>query len=324
MEYKNILITGGCGFIGSNFVNYIVPLYPETNFYNIDALYYSGNVNHVKITKHSNYKYINGNIKDIPLIDSIFKNYNIDAVIHFAAQSHVDTSFVDSFIYTEDNIYGTQVLLHIATLYKHQFKKFIHISTDEVYGESSDISKTEESVLNPTNPYAASKAAAEMMVNAYKYSHNLPVVITRGNNVYGPNQHDEKLIPKFINLLENNKKCTLHGQGKSIRSFLHVGDVVRAIEIILLRGVIGEIYNIGTDKEYSIIEIATKLINKIHNTNDTSLHVEYIPDRLYNDKRYFISYKKLSDLGWEPIIELDDGLTSLLKEYSRGYTTNNI
>ena len=266
---KNILITGGCGFIASNFLNYMLENYSEYNFVNIDALYYCADINNIteENRKKKNYTFIKGKIQNKDLIDLILNFHNIDTIIHFAAQSHVDNSFCNSLQYTTDNILGTHNLLECVREY-NKIKKFIHVSTDEVYGESlskdTDI-KNETSILNPTNPYAATKASAEMLVNSYVYSYNLPIIITRGNNVYGPRQYPEKLIPKFITSILKNKKCTVHGEGKTERSFLYVLDVVKAFETILFKGKIGEIYNIGTNLEYSVLDITRKLVKLIKN-----------------------------------------------------------
>ncbi len=203
----NILITGGCGFIGSNFVNYVVSKYPEYRVVNIDAMYYSASLDYITVSNEKNYKFIEGNVNDLNLVKYILKEEKITHIIHFAAQSHVDTSFDNSLQYTLDNVKGTHTLLEAV----RQINKnivFLHFSTDEVYGESQldEEAKHEQSILCPTNPYAASKAAAEMYVNAYRHSYGMNTIITRGNNVYGPNQYPEKLIPKFIQLLKSGKK----------------------------------------------------------------------------------------------------------------------
>lgn len=298
MEYKNILITGGCGFIASNFINYIVSKYPNTNFFNIDILYYCSNINNISVN-NNNYKFFKGDINDFNFISFILSEYNIDAIIHFAAQSHVDNSFDTSLQYTKDNIMGTHTLLEASRIY-NKLKRFIHISTDEVYGEVhiNHSGCIEESILNPTNPYAATKAAAEMLVNSYYHSYKLPVIITRGNNVYGPNQYPEKLIPKFVELLKNNKKMTIHGKGNSRRNFIHVYDVCLAVETILLKGKINEIYNIGTNNEYTVLEIAEKLLNILKPNEKLSDWIIYVEDRPFNDFRYAINSEKLRNLGW--------------------------
>lgn len=313
---NNVLVTGGCGFIASNFLNFMINKYPDLNFINVDALYYCASENNITEENRmkNNYKFIQGNIQNKDFIKYILEIHNIDTIIHFAAQSHVDNSFSNPIQYTKDNILGTHILLECVRDY-NKIKKFIHVSTDEVYGESNNNIMDEKCILNPTNPYSATKASAEMIINSYYYSYNLPVIITRGNNVYGPRQYPEKLIPKFINLLLENKKCTIHGNGNSVRSFLYVDDVVNAFEKILLKGKIGEIYNIGTNDEFSVIDISKKLVKLINNDNNYEKYLEYVEDRKYNDNRYNISFSKLLNLGWEQKYNIDDGLIETLKYY---------
>tara|TARA_B110001469_G_scaffold123181_1_gene134834 strand:- start:1093 stop:2061 length:969 start_codon:yes stop_codon:yes gene_type:complete len=318
---KNILVTGGCGFIASNFLNFVIQKYPSANFINIDDLYYCADVNNItqENRNKSNYKFIKGNICDTNLINYILKEYMIDTIIHFAAQSHVDNSFSNPLQYTKDNILGTHTLLECTRLYA-KIEKFIHVSTDEVYGESlckeSDI-KNETSKLNPTNPYSATKASAEMLVNSYVYSYNLPIIITRGNNVYGPRQYPEKLIPKFILHLLNNEKCTIHGKGLTERSFLYISDVVDAFDLILHKGEIGEIYNIGTTHEYSVMDITKRLVKEIKKNDEINENIIYVEDRKYNDKRYSISFNKLLSLGWEQKIFIVEGLKKTIEYYKK-------
>ena len=317
---KNILVTGGCGFIASNFLNYMLDKYPIYNFVNIDALYYCADKHNITEENRNkiNYTFIKGQIQNRDLIDLILNFYKIDTILHFAAQSHVDNSFCNAIQYTKDNVLGTHILLECVKDYG-KIEKFIHVSTDEVYGESiskeTDI-KNETSILNPTNPYAATKASAEMLVNSYVYSYNLPIIITRGNNVYGPLQYPEKLIPKFIKSIMNNELCTVHGKGDTERSFLYVSDVVRAFETILFKGKIGEIYNIGTNLEYSVLDITRKLVKLIKNDeNNYENYIEYVEDRKYNDKRYNISFNKLLELGWEQKVFIDEGLQKTIDYY---------
>ena len=315
----NLLITGGCGFIGSNFINYYFYQHPTINIINLDAMYYCANENNVKeeIRNSERYNLIKGNLCSIDLLNHILKDYNIDTIIHFAAQSHVQNSFDDSLKYTYDNIVGTHTLLESSRLYG-KIIKFIHISTDEVYGESllseDEEKKNEQSILCPTNPYAATKAGAELIANSYRYSFKMPIIITRGNNVYGPDQYPEKLIPKFIELLKNGKKVTIQGDGSNVRAFLHVLDVAKALELILENGKIGEIYNIGSDedKEYTVLEIAKILIKLIHQTEYYDDYIEYIEDRPFNDKRYYISNEKVKNLGWEIKKDFYEGITELV------------
>jgi UDP-glucose 4,6-dehydratase len=281
-------------------------------------MYYCADINNINkdIRDSSRYKFIKGNLCSSDLIDFILNTYNIDTIIHFAAQSHVQNSFDDSLQYTQDNILGTHTLLEICRKYG-KIDKFIHVSTDEVYGESlfnNDTKKDENSILCPTNPYAATKAAAEMIATSYYHSFKIPIIITRGNNVYGVNQYPEKLIPRFIKLLKEDKPVTIQGDGTNLRSFLHVNDVVSAFECILEKGIIGEIYNIGADEhlEYSVKDIAYKLIYKIKNTLDYDKWISYIPDRPFNDKRYYISNAKLKQMGWSINTNFDQGLYNLL------------
>ena len=323
MNKHCFFITGGAGFIGSNFINKFFNVYNNEKFIliNFDALYYSGNENNVnkEIRNDSRYTFIHGNLQSFDLLKYIFQNNKITHIIHFAAQSHVQNSFDDSIQYTKDNVFGTHNLLEVSRLYCPNLIKFIHVSTDEVYGESklnvNENHKTEQSILCPTNPYAASKAAAEMLVNSYNHSFNLPIIITRGNNVYGTNQYPEKVIPKFIKQLKNNEKITIQGDGSCIRAFLHSEDTANAFIKILENGKIGEIYNIGCDEgmEYSILDIAKILIKKIKGEEVVfGEWIEYIKDRPFNDKRYYISNQKLKDLEWNIEKNLNEELNNLL------------
>jgi len=342
----NIFVTGGAGFIGSNFINKFFDIYNSQdielqfeglkyndcsniknksmsfNLINFDALYYSANENNVneKIRNDYRYKFINGNLQAYHLLKYIFETNRITHIIHFAAQSHVQNSFTDAIQYTKDNVLGTHNLLEAARLYCPTLEKFIHVSTDEVYGESmlneDEWCKTEQSILCPTNPYAASKAAAEMLVQSYNHSFNIPIIITRGNNVYGPNQYPEKVIPRFIKQLKEGKKVTIQGDGSCVRAFLHSEDTANAFIKILEKGKVGEIYNIGCDEgmEYSILDVAKILIKKIKG-EDVVVEdwIEYIEDRPFNDKRYYISNAKLKELGWEIKIQFEEGIERLVK-----------
>ena len=329
-EYKdkmnketNILITGGCGFIGSNFINYYFPKKNFTTLINLDIMYYCASETNIleEIRDDPAYIFIKGDLCDSKLMTKMLKENNITHVIHFAAQSHVQNSFEDSIKFTHDNILGTHTLLEACRKYA-KIQKFIHVSTDEVYGESMNTidekHKSEHSILCPTNPYAATKAGAELIAQSYCHSYKMPIIITRGNNVYGPNQYPEKLIPLFIKLLREDKKVTIQGQGTSVRAFLHAQDTAKAFECILEKGEIGEIYNIGCDEgmEFSVMEIAKLLIQKIksdsNEVDDINSWIEFIEDRPYNDQRYYISNQKLKNLGWKIEIDLESGLNDLL------------
>jgi dTDP-glucose 4,6-dehydratase len=321
---KRILVTGGCGFIASNFINYMFKKYPDYLIVNLDAMYYCANENNVlpEFRNIPNYKFIKGNLQSIDLVKFILTEYSIDHIVHFAAQSHVQNSFTSSLDYTHDNVLGTHTLLECCKEYKN-IKKIIHVSTDEVYGESlDDDMKHEGSILYPTNPYAATKAGAELIAMSYIKSYNLPIVITRGNNVYGQNQYPEKLIPLFIKQLKSGNSVTIQGDGSARRSFLHVDDTCSAFDIILHKGVIGEIYNIGTnpgESEYTVMEIAKLLIELIVPKEEINYgdYIKYIPDRPFNDSRYFISNKKLRDLGWEIKIKFFEGLLKLVNNTNK-------
>jgi len=319
----NLLITGGCGFIASNFINYYFNTNPSAKIINLDAMYYCASESNVsqKIRESDRYQFIKGNLCSTDLVNYILCNHNIDTVIHFAAQSHVQNSFSDSLQYTQDNVLGTHTLLEACRLYG-KIQKFIHISTDEVYGESmiqeGEEKKNENSILCPTNPYAATKAAAELIAKSYYYSFKMPIIITRGNNVYGPNQYPEKLIPRFIQLLQEDKPVTIQGDGTNLRAFLHVNDVCTALELILEKGSIGEIYNIGSDDhlEYSVTQIAHKLIKLLKNESPENYNkwITYIEDRPFNDKRYHISNDKLKQMGWTIQTDFDEGLEKLVSK----------
>lgn len=317
----NLLVTGCCGFIGSNFVNYYLDKNPNVNIVNLDAMYYCASENNISESsqKSGRYHLIKGNLCSFDLISNILEIYKIDTVIHFAAQSHVQNSFDNALQYTHDNVVGTHTLLEASRKYG-KIKKFIHISTDEVYGESmiseNEEKKHEGSVLCPTNPYAATKAAAELIAKSYYHSFKMPIIITRGNNVYGPNQYPEKLIPRFVQQLLQEKPVTIQGDGTNVRAFLHVHDVCSALKLILEKGHIGEIYNIGSDdhQEYTVTQVAQLLIEKIKKTNDYGKWITYIEDRPFNDKRYYISNQKVKDLGWIIEKDFDTGLDEVIEQ----------
>ncbi len=296
--FSNVMVTGGCGFIASNFLNTMKKRYPETTFINIDKLDYCSNVENVNPGVAT---FIKGNVGNKELVEHIIKKYSFDAVFHFAAQSHVDNSFENALSFTMDNTHATHVLIEACRRHIPNVE-FIHFSTDEVYGESkTDVPFTEsEGVLRPTNPYSASKAAAEMIVRSYIESFGMNIKIIRCNNVYGPNQYPEKLIPKFKRLLKEGKKCTIHGKNCANikRAFMHVEDVVDAVEIVWKRGIPGDIYNIASDDELTVIEVTHLIIETITGTREYDKWITYVEDRPFNDKRYYICADKLKSLGW--------------------------
>jgi dTDP-glucose 4,6-dehydratase len=319
MEYapKVVLITGACGFIGANVLNYLCVKYKDLHFINIDRLDYCASIRNVTVNcKDYKYDFHNCDIQDSKTILYFLKYYSVDTIIHFAAQTHVDNSFGNSIQFTIDNVLGTHTLLECCREYG-RIKRFIHISTDEVYGEVElDGDECHETkILKPTNPYAATKASAEHLVFSYYHSFKLPIIITRGNNVYGPRQFPEKLIPKCIESIKNNRRFTIHGKGNTVRNFIHVDDVSTAIETILFKGVVGEIYNIGSKNEFNVMDIVKKIIYYMNNSEHIEPYIEYVEDRAFNDLRYSVSNKKLTQLGWSEQVKFEDGLLETIKWY---------
>ena len=286
-----ILVTGGCGFIASNFINSVSNHY---DIVNLDKLDVCSSVDKCVV------KPVVGNVHNRELLVHLIEKHKFDTVIHFAAHSHVDNSFEDPVTFTEENTIGTHIL--IDTFRQHSPNtEIIHFSTDEVYGESlNDKQFLETDTLSPTNPYAASKAAAEMIVMSYIKSFNMNIKIIRCNNVYGPNQYHEKLIPKFIKLIKEGKKCTLHGTNSANvkRAFIHVDDVTSAVLNVWKYGTPGEIYNISSDYEVSVLDVAKIIIEESTGTNDYDKWLINIPDRPFNDTRYYTDASKLKALGW--------------------------
>lgn len=319
LEYKKyvqtILVTGGCGFIGSHFINHIMTHYPYMHIINMDAMYYCASESNIELRFRQSPQYllIRENICQAEKVAEILRSKNVNVVLHFAAQSHVQNSFSNSLLFTRDNVLGTHTLLEECRKY-NQLERFIHISTDEVYGESSldEDPKKEQSILCPTNPYAATKASAELIAKSYYFSFQLPLIITRSSNIFGLHQYAEKVIPAFIQQLKQGQKLTIQGDGSSIRAFLYVKDIVTAIELILLKGHLGETYNIGSEEEYSVLDIAKKLISlEYPDSTDIQDYIEYIEDRPFNDKRYYITNSKIKELGWTPKYTFEQGLEEI-------------
>jgi UDP-glucose 4,6-dehydratase len=317
MDYtpKVVLITGACGFIASNVLNYLCNKYNNITFINIDRIDYCSSLKNIDVV-HNNYYFYKCDIRNSDMMQYILKNHNVDTIIHFAAQTHVDNSFGNSIQFTQDNVLGTHTLLECSKEYG-KIQRFIHISTDEVYGEVElDGDECHETtILKPTNPYAATKASAEHLVFSYYHSFGLPIIITRGNNVYGPRQYPEKLISKCIDSIKKGIPFTIHGTGKNVRNFIHVDDVSTAIETILFKGVTGEIYNIGSKNEFNVMEIVKKIVKVMKDTDDISPYITYVEDRCFNDLRYSVSNTKLVSLGWSEQMPFDDGLSSTIDWY---------
>jgi UDP-glucose 4,6-dehydratase len=305
-----LLVTGGCGFIGAAFCRRILKQHPYFTLVNIDYLYPCSTVSSDLTDSSGNYFFVKGDIKDRELLSKLLETHAIDVVVHFAAQSHVDTSFTNPMLYTYDNVIGTQTLLEASRIYG-KLKRFIQISTDEVYGENVSGNKlafTEVSLLKPTNPYAASKASAEMMVHSYIHSYNLPAIVIRSNNIYGPGQYPEKVVPKFMFQLLDEKKMMIQGSGNQLRSFLYVDDAVDAVLCVVFQGEIGEIYNISSTDEISIRDLAKNLLSLVKPGERVEDWISYTEDRNFNDKRYWIESEPLRLLGWKQRWNLERGL----------------
>ncbi|MBM7609074.1 dTDP-glucose 4,6-dehydratase [Lysinibacillus composti] len=307
-----ILVTGGAGFIGSNFVNYIVRKYPEYQIINLDALTYAGNLENLKESEEkSNYRFVKGDITDRELVDSLFEE-GLDIVVNFAAESHVDRSITNPGIFISTNIQGTQVLLDAART--HAIKKYVQVSTDEVYGSlGAEGYFTEDTPLAPNSPYSASKAGADLLVQAYHETYGLPVNITRCSNNYGPFHFPEKLIPLMIINALNDKPLPVYGDGLNIRDWLHVEDHCRAIDLVLHKGRNGEVYNVGGHNEKANIEVVKEILKQLE--KPVSL-IKYVEDRLGHDRRYAIDPTKLqTELGWEPKYNFETGLNDTINWY---------
>lgn len=313
---KNILITGAAGFIACHVANRLVRSYPDYKIVVLDKLDYCSNLRNLSPSRSSpNFKFVKGDIASADLVNYLLITENIDTIMHFAAQTHVDNSFGNSFEFTKNNIYGTHVLLEACKV-TGQIQRFIHVSTDEVYGETDEdavVGNHEASQLLPTNPYSATKAGAEMLVMAYGRSYGLPVITTRGNNVYGPNQFPEKLIPKFILLAMKGKELPIHGDGSNVRSYLYCEDVAEAFEVVLHKGEVGHVYNIGTKKERRVIDVA-KDVCKLFSLDPDSV-IKFVENRPFNDQRYFLDDQKLKNLGWSEKTTWEEGLKKTMEWY---------
>ena len=311
----NLLVTGGCGFIGSNFIRYELEKYSSINIVNLDKLTYAGNLeNLLDVQKnHANkYAFVKGDILDAELVMRIITENKIDTIINFAAESHVDRSIIDSAEFMRTNILGVQTLLEAAKQFG--IKRFIQISTDEVYGDLPDDGYfKEETPLSPNSPYSASKASADMLVKAYYHTYQLPVIITRCSNNYGPYQFPEKLIPLMIANALQSKTLPIYGDGTNVRDWIHVIDHCRAIDLVAQKGEMGEVYNIGSNNERTNIDIAGFILEKLKKPKTL---IKFVKDRLGHDRRYAINEDKIKNqLGWKPVYDFDDGLETTISWY---------
>lgn len=324
---KRILVTGGAGFIGSNFVKYMLETHPDYKIINLDALTYAGNLeNLADIEDHPNYTFVKGDIRDRQKVDNLFATEDIDTVVNFAAESHVDRSIEEPEIFLTTNIIGTQVLLDATKKYwkkkphdkyDREYRdgvKFVQVSTDEVYGElGAEGYFTEDLPLLPNSPYSASKAAADHIVRSYNETFGLPVNMTRCSNNYGPYQFPEKLIPLMINNALKDQELPVYGDGMQIRDWLHVADHCSAIDTVLHQGEDGEVYNIGGNNEKANIEIVRLILDKLDKSEDL---ITYVKDRPGHDRRYAIDNSKItSELGWEPAYTFEEGIEETIDWY---------
>ncbi len=308
-----ILVTGGAGFIGSNFIRYLLGKYPDYEITNLDKLTYSGNLENLRdVEKNPNYRFIKGDIRDKKVVDSVVKE-RVDTILNFAAESHVDRSILEPESFIRTDIYGTYTLLEAARRYK--INRYIQISTDEVYGSIEKGSFKETDPLNPSSPYAASKASADLLCLSYFTTYKLPMIITRSSNNYGHYQFPEKLIPLFITNALENKLLPLYGDGMNVRDWLYALDNCRAIDLILHKGEIGEIYNVGADNERTNIEITKSVLKILGKSEDL---IRKVKDRPGHDRRYSLDSSKIRKLGWEP----EHNFEKALKETVDWYRNN--
>ncbi|MGL5916542.1 MAG: dTDP-glucose 4,6-dehydratase, partial [Culicoidibacterales bacterium] len=309
-----ILVTGGAGFIGGNFVQYMVEKYPQYTIYNLDLLTYAGDLTkHREIEHNENYRFLKADIADRVAITELFEAEQFDYIVHFAAESHVDRSITEPEIFIQTNVLGTQVLLDAAKAIN--VKKFVHVSTDEVYGDldfDPTTFFTESTPLAPNSPYSASKASSDLLVRAYHETYGLPMNITRCSNNYGPFHFPEKLIPLTISRVLADQKVPVYGNGANVRDWLHVLDHCAAIDLVLHKGENGEVYNVGGHNERTNLEIVKTIISQLGKSEDL---IEFVSDRLGHDLRYAIDPTKLEALGWEPTYNFDTGIEQTIEWY---------
>jgi dTDP-glucose 4,6-dehydratase len=306
-----LLVTGGAGFIGSNFIRHIVQQHPDWQVTNLDKLTYAGNLENLQdIEQHPNYTFIKGDIADRKLVDELLSR-KFDAVINFAAESHVDRSILDASPFLKTNIVGTQVLLEGAR--KYGIGKFVQVSTDEVYGSIEEGSFTELSPLHPSSPYSASKAAADLLCLAYHVTHRVPIIITRCSNNFGPYQFPEKLVPLAITNALEDKPIPIYGDGLNIRDWIFVLDHCLALEAVLEKGKPGELYNIAAGNEKTNLDLVQQLLKLL---NKPPSLIQFVTDRPGHDRRYSLDTAKIrSHLGWKPIYPFEDALASTVNWY---------
>ncbi len=310
-----ILVTGGCGFIGSNFVRYYLKNYPEVSIINVDKLTYAGNLENLSDLFHSpRYHFIRGDITDAACMEELIRK-GVDAIVNFAAESHVDRSIEDPSAFMRTNIFGTFVLLEaVRKVFPGQKIRFLHISTDEVYGSLGETGAfTEETPLAPNSPYSASKTAADMMVRAYYHTYGLPAVITRCSNNYGPYQFPEKLIPLMVSNAMEDKELPIYGDGMYIRDWIYVEDHCRALDRVLQQGKEGEVYNIGGGSERTNLYVAKSILDRLGKPHSL---IRFVADRPGHDRRYAIDFSRIKkELGWMPTVSFEEGIDRTVEWY---------
>ncbi len=309
----NILVTGGAGFIGSNFIHYMLKNYETYKIINYDALTYSGNLNNVKsIQENPNYSFVKGKIQNGELLEHVVKERDVQVIVNFAAESHVDRSIENPIPFYDTNVIGTVTLLELVKKYSHI--KLVQVSTDEVYGSLGKTGKfTEETPLAPNSPYSSSKASSDMIALSYYETYQLPVIITRCSNNYGPYQYPEKLIPLMVTNALEGKKLPLYGDGLNVRDWLHVTDHCSAIDTVLHKGCVGEVYNIGGNNEKTNVDVVEQIIKLL---GKTKKDIEFVTDRLGHDRRYAIDAQKMkNEFEWEPKYTFEQGLKETVEWY---------
>lgn len=310
-DLKRILVTGGAGFIGNCFIRHILKKHPDYKVYNLDALTYAGNIDNLNDVKDNpNYRFVHGNICDKRLVRELISQ--VDAVVNFAAESHVDRSIAEPEIFIDTNVGGTLNLLQASK--EIGIKRFLQVSTDEVYGSLGATGYFMETTpIQPNSPYSASKASADLLARAYYETYKLPVLITRCSNNYGPYQYPEKLIPFFVSLLLKGEKVPVYGDGLNVRDWLYVYDHCEAIDVVLHKGKIGEVYNIGGHNEKTNMEITTLILDAMGKDERS---IKYVEDRLGHDRRYAIDNAKIqTELGWEPSVTFEEGIKLTIDWY---------
>lgn len=319
---RKVLVTGGCGAIGSEVINHLMANYPDMSIVNLDALTYAGREENIEARYSDNYKFVFGDICDERQVSYLLDTERPDTIVHLAAETHVDNSFGNSFHFTKTNVMGTHVLLESVRRYMEKnsdFRLFLHMSTDEVYGSVDDQepARQEDSLFCPSNPYSASKAAAEMLCHAYHKSFKLPIIITRCNNAVSKYQHPEKLIPNTVRCVQAGSKVPVHGQGLSKRTFIHAYDIADALATIMDKGVVGGVYNIGTNQERTVLEVIAAVLSELRPGEPVEDWVVFVPDRPFQDYRYSIDTSALKALGWSERVTFEEAIRDASQHAAR-------